>query len=248
MADVTISELDNIIPSSTNFVPISNGTNTGKATLSSLPVDYSSLTNKPNLGGMQTFSSGSGTWTVPTGVTTIKVILVGGGGGGCNNGNNGSSGGSTTFTYASVTYTAGGGGGGTNARANAPGPAGGTAIGGDINIDGGRGAAALSTTYPGGCGANSLFGFGGVGANNTAPGIAGTAGTGYGAGGGGGVSNSPTFPTGHAGGGSGATVIKWLNVTPNTTASYSVGAAGAPASTSNNLGGAGAGGVVIIEW
>ncbi len=46
----------------------------------------------------QVFTSGSGNWTVPIGVTSVRVLLVGGGGGG---------GGGHT-----ATYQGGGGGGG----------------------------------------------------------------------------------------------------------------------------------------
>lgn len=49
MADVAISNLENIIPVGTSVVPISNGTQTGKASIASLQVDYNNLTNKPTI-------------------------------------------------------------------------------------------------------------------------------------------------------------------------------------------------------
>jgi len=60
-----------------------------------------------------TYTSGSGTYTTPTGAKYIQVVMVGGGGGGCGSnatggGNTGSNGGATTF--GSSYLTAGGGG------------------------------------------------------------------------------------------------------------------------------------------
>jgi len=49
MADVTISGLDNLSPAGSSFLPISTGSLTGKTTIASLPVDYNSITNKPNI-------------------------------------------------------------------------------------------------------------------------------------------------------------------------------------------------------
>ena len=61
---------------------------------------------------------GSGTWTVPTGVTTVQVLVVAGGGGGCSSsyGGGGGAGGlifNSNYSVTpggSVSYTVGGGG------------------------------------------------------------------------------------------------------------------------------------------
>lgn len=100
MADVTISELDELTPLGQLYVPITNGNNTGRAQLSSLQVDYTSITGKPET-GMQVFISNS-TWTVPQYTTKIKVTCIGGGGG---------AGGNSTRGSFSGSGGAGGGGG-----------------------------------------------------------------------------------------------------------------------------------------
>jgi len=132
MATVTISQLDDIAPTTNTVLPISNGGITGKTTIASLPVDYNNLTNKPTipspgLGGMQGFTTaGNYTFTAPAGVTKVKVTVQGSGGGGggitSNNqcgGNVGASGGYAIGIvnvvagtgYAVVVGDAGGGGG-----------------------------------------------------------------------------------------------------------------------------------------
>ena len=80
MADVTISQLNSLTPAGANFIPISDGSLTGKATIASLPVDYNNITNKPIHGG-QVFTL-NGNFTVPTNIYTIKVYAIGGGSGG----------------------------------------------------------------------------------------------------------------------------------------------------------------------
>lgn len=59
------------------------------------------------------YTSGSGTWTVPAGVT-YAVVYMGGGGGGVNTGGAGGDGGNTTFAFAGGTVTAYGGKGHDN--------------------------------------------------------------------------------------------------------------------------------------
>lgn len=94
--------------------------------------------------GMQVFTA-SGTFTVPTGVTSVKVRGCGGGGGHGTTAN----GGTTSFgSYCSAT-------GGLSTATTTMG--GGTATGGDLNIDGGRGA-----YFPGG----TSFSGGAVGGAN----------------------------------------------------------------------------------
>jgi len=80
MADVTISGLNILSPTGSSFLPISNGSVTGRATIASLPVDYTNLVNKPIPGG-QVFTS-NGNFTVPENIYTIKIYAIGGGSGG----------------------------------------------------------------------------------------------------------------------------------------------------------------------
>ena len=100
--------------------------------------------------GSQIFTSGSGTFTVPYYAENLRVRIWGPGGGGAGKNTtvnqNGSTGGATTFDAMTA-----GGGGGSGA------PFGGTASGGDININGnaaslfgGEGAAAPETSLGGG--------------------------------------------------------------------------------------------------
>jgi hypothetical protein len=146
------------------------------------------------------------TFTIPAGVTKIKVTVVGGGGGG-NSGNAGGGGGGgaaikiiTGLTPgANVTVTVGSGGAASTAGgnssfgaycsatggspgANPNGGAGGLGSGGDLNIggQGGGGGGATNATYVG-TGGSSILGGGGYGNINAGSG----AGRPYGGGGGG---------------------------------------------------------------
>lgn len=147
MADVTISSLPLGTPSGNLILPISDGNNTFKAPLSDIQVNYNSVVNKPTipaaqvnsdwnassgvsqilnkpntgLGGMQLFTS-SGTFTVPTGVTKIKVIAISGGN------SRGTTGGSSTVSGTGITAVASGTGSGTIVGAS---NAGTTGIGGE---------------------------------------------------------------------------------------------------------------------
>lgn len=99
MADITISNLPDLAVTGTNHLVHTNGSVTGKTTINTLRTalsipaaqvnsDWNSnsgvsqILNKPSIGigGIQLFAS-SGTFTIPAGVTKIKVICVGGGGG-----------------------------------------------------------------------------------------------------------------------------------------------------------------------
>lgn len=126
MADVTINDLPNLPVSSTNELVHTNGTTTGKATVTALRAALSipasqinsdwnassgvaQILNKPTvgLGGMQAFTS-SGTFTVPAGVTRLLVTVVGGGGtGGCLPGCGGGTGGNGGLAEGVVSVTPG---------------------------------------------------------------------------------------------------------------------------------------------
>jgi hypothetical protein len=178
--------------------------------------------------GGQVFTS-SGTFTIPTGVSKVKVSVVGGGGGAANNpgccpftsgsAGNTSSVASGTQTISTVSATGGAGGvaGSTNA--------GGTGSGGDINI---RGVSSL-TNGPWGA-ITTLFGQLGTSALSPI----------YG---GGGVNFN--YGTTYGAGGSGGNAIKFLTgLTAGNTLTVTVGTGGA----GGNGGQTGATGIVVIEW
>lgn len=136
------------------------------------------------IGAIATLTSGSGNWTVPAGVYRIKVTAVGQGG--LNRSPGATSGDSTTFH----TVTAGGG------IFNG---IGGTATGGDINIDG-HDAPVVG---------------GGVSVDGGRSAFGGQ----YGLGGYGGGAGGPIYQAG----GGGATAVKIFSVEPGDSLAYSVG-------------------------
>lgn len=196
-----------------------------------------------------TLTSGSGTYTPPSGANYIWVRLIGAGGGGAGTatdgtGGNGGTGGNTTFG----TLTGGGGVGGTGTGA-AVGGAGGTGTGGDLNLRGGTGAGQNGVgpgihqaTGTGGCGV-----FGGFGNVPAATGVDGQAAQANTGGGGSGGSTSTTTGGG-PGGGAGGYVEKLFSPL-SASYSYSIGSGGSggTAGTGGNAGGAGGSGVIIIH-
>lgn len=159
-------------------------------------------------------TAGSYTYTVPAGVTSLRVLVIGGGGasGGSGAGaGNGGAGGTSSFS----TVSAGGGGGGGGGP-NTPGSAGagGTGSGGDGGWNGGAGEAGTGSGVQGTMGTGGLYGYGNSNGHY-----------GWGGGGGGGASRYAT-----------------LSVTAGQTYSVTVGAAGAPSGAGS--GGGGAAGIV----
>lgn len=215
-------------------------------------VKWASPTKLPTI---QKFTSGSGTYTTPTGCTWIRVRMIGGGSGGVGSGTTGgtapTAGGSTTFGSTLLVCNGGGASGWQGA-----GGAGGTVsnTSGPIMITantGGRGGAymyaAVNNIYCiGGMGAATPFGGGGANLTGSTgyDAIANTGGGGGGAGGG--LSASGTW--GGAGGGAGG-YIEAIITSPSSTYAYVVGAGGAGggAGTSGFAGGAGASGIIIVE-
>lgn len=192
--------------------------------------------------GSQTYTSGSGTFSVPYYAENLRVRIWGAGGGGAGMNNTagvaGSAGGTTTFD---VMTTTGGGGSGL--------PSGGVASGGDININGngsslfgGEGAAAPEISLGGGAQQPLPTG------NSTQNGVAGNP---YGGGG-----TSAKYWDGSniwtaRGGGSGAFSEKIYTpstLSPGASVSYAVGTGGAGGDGSSSDGGSGANGAVVIEW
>lgn len=200
-------------------------------------------------------TSGSGTYTTPVGVASLRVRMVGGGGGGAGSGTGpGTSpgnGGNTTF--GSILTTTGGFGGGWN---GAPGAGGAATVGtGAISIlaitgpNGGTSSGASIGTSPslrGGSGGVSPFGGAGHGggmSSNT-----GGSATGNGSGGGGGGTTNLGNAVSGGGGGAGGYIEAIINF-PSASYSYSIGAGGAQglAGSSGGAGGTGGAGIIIIE-
>ena len=238
--------------------PTPTGTYSGNAiaTMDSLTKATNNLLPKNS----QTFTS-SGTFTVPTGITSIMVVgshagAGGGGGGGAVSGNGGDGGGGASSVYAyakilkvtpaqtiSITLGAGGAGGGGGAGGasgggGAAGGAGGTTNIGTFNLN------FLGSTAGGGGGG------GGAGAGGAGGGGGGTYG---GAGGGGGAS-------GGAGGGASGGIFGYSTQATGGLVSSGGGGTGGTSDCNNGsngnsnsgttggAGGAGGSGKVIIYW
>lgn len=204
---------------------------------------------------VQTFTSGSGTYTTPENVRWIRVRMVGGGGGGAGSGTGGTggagtAGGNTTFGTSLLTAN-----GGNGASSGSDGAAGGTVTVSapaitSVAFQGGSGFTVSQynsnslSNMAGASGGVSFFGGAGRGVAAGA-GVAPVANTGSGgAGGGGGVAGVVSGGGGGAGG-----YIDALIYTPSTTYSYAIGAAGAGGAvgTSGTTGSAGAAGIIIVE-
>lgn len=186
---------------------------------------------------LQSFLSGSGTYTKPAGVLYLRVVMVGGGGGGAGGGGAGATAGTNgaISTFGTSLLTCFGGSQGSIASDGV------SVIGGGATIAGG--AVGIAIAGSGGSGGNftgsaltvagqpggaSALGGSGAGQQNGA-GQAGRANSGGGGSGGGATSG------GCGGGGAAAGFIDAMIYTPSATYSYSVGAGG-------TAGGAGAGG------
>jgi len=203
----------------------------------------------------QIFTSGSGTYTTPTGVLWVRVRLVGGGGGGGGGGTggqaNGGGGGASTFGSSFLTANGGGlgstggtGGGGGGTASLSAGATGLALAGGGGGGSVGQGV--VNYVVSGGAGGISAFGGGAASVAYTSAGHAGAANTG-GGGSGGGSGNAVGAYTG-AGGGAGGFVDVIITV-PSATYAYAVGTAGTAgtAGTGGYAGGAGGSGIIIVE-
>jgi len=167
----------------------------------------------------QIFNS-SGTFTVPTGVTAIKVTCVGGGGGAGNNaGGNGNAGGATTFSNVSAN---GGNGGAYSGGAGNPGNGGGSSLAFGFTAFTAY-QAPCNGTYVSTPSPSGPFTY----SNNVGTGA-----------------YQGCTSAGHCGGGGGVGIGYLTGLTPGSNISVTVGAAGNNASyTSGSKAGA-----VIVEW
>lgn len=194
-----------------------------------------------------TLTSGSGTYTTPSGCTRFYLRMVGAGSGGGANGagaTSGSAGGDTTFGA----YTAGGGHAG--ATSNATPVAGGTCTGGDFSIVGGQGGAGSSTTLdsPGGQGGSAYFGGGGA-SGGPKSGVGQDAPANSGAGGGGAGGSSTGTAVNACSGGSAGGYLEKLVTSPSASYAYGVGAGGngGAGGTGGSAGGKGGSGIIVID-
>jgi len=187
-----------------------------------------------HVGGRQVFTStGTTTFSVPTGISYLRVQVVGGGGGGgsCSAGGNqaaaGGGGGGYAMEDINVTGTSTiqvyvGAAGlwstfGTNGSylyatpgragggVNGVGGSGGSGVGGDVNIDGEGGDGGVSGVTLGGSGGSSFLGGGGPG---TAAVENGHGGGNFGGGGGGGSCNAGNGSSG-GDGAPGVVIVQW---------------------------------------
>jgi hypothetical protein len=161
-------------------------------------------------------STGSSTWTVPTGISSVQVLVIAGGGGGADrHGGGGGAGGfveHSTFPVTpggSVSYTVGSGG----PASGQDGSNGNNSVFGSITAVGGGGGRSDSNGYDGGSGAGGNQGPSGGGSGTQGPsgggtgygnpGGAGAAGPGSGGGGGGAGGSGSPAPSGSVGGAGG---------------------------------------------
>jgi len=209
---------------------------------------------------VQKFTSGSGTYTLPSGAKYIVVQMAGAGGGGAGSSDDGSggaggTGGTTTFGSSLLTCTGGTGGTGGNPASGGAGgsatlnsPAYGMSFAGQA---GGAAAArpALGINELSGLGGSTFFGGGGNYVTSSAAAVAGNAATANTGSGGGGAANGNGAAAAFCGGGGGSGgYLTAFIASPSATYSYSIGAAGTAGTAGNNgaAGGAGAAGVIIV--
>jgi hypothetical protein len=202
---------------------------------------------RPGIPTVQTFTSGSGTYTTPANCLWLEVRMVGGGAGGQGSGTTGqgtgTSGGNTTFGSSFLTATGGAhsmGAGGTGTIAS---PAYGQ------TFTGGRGSGLTGNTpaglqAQGGDGGTSMFGGAGGG---TYDGAGTAAAANSGSGGGGGGTNTTANNYSGGGGSAGGGVIA-IVPSPSASYAYSVGSGGSggAAGTNGYAGGAGGSGFIIV--
>ena len=190
---------------------------------------------------VQTFTSGSGTYTPTPGTVRIHVRMVGAGGGGGSAIGSGGSAGGTTSLGAWTALPGNGGGSGSGAGTGGTGGTNGT---GTLicRFSGSTGGANIgSPTNSSGAGGSSPFGGAGPNVSNNANGISASANTGSG---GGGACVSSGAPG--TGGGSGEYVEFYVSA-PGPL-SYAVGAAGPGGAGSTNGGNGAAGNIIIQEF
>ena len=192
-------------------------------------------------------STGSTSWTAPSGVTSVEYLVVAGGGagGGGYYGGGGGAGGMLTGTHSvtpgtSYTVTVGAGGAATSSS-NTNGSNGSDSVFDSITANGGGGGGAYQQTTPTGGGSGGGGGRGGNGAAGTSgQGNAGGNGNGGASSGGGGGGGAGAV--GGAGAGSGGSGGVGLPSTITGTSTYYAGGGGGGSYNQNNFNNGGQGG------
>jgi len=208
-------------------------------------------------GGKQLYTSGSGNWTCPAGVTQIFYTIQAGGGGGAGGADTNAGGGGgagackirvplTTTPENNYAYVVGAGGQGGRWTVQNPTAGGSSSFNSDSVSGGGRGGTVSSKEYgeAGGVGGDRYSGS--KDATSASPSVPGT---GLG-GGNGGTSQGNTY-SGAGGGSNFGTGGAGTNGSGNGNAGTGYGSGGSGSSqgsTATYIGGAGAGGFVLIEW
>lgn len=199
-------------------------------------------------------TAGSATYTTPTCNSNlpidIHVMMVGAGGGAGGSGTTGGAGtAGTASTFGTSLFTANGGANGINAPATGTFPAGGTATGCQINVQGQNGSAQSSGTggvraFPG---ANSFYGGAGAGSESTTAVTGDAAKANTGSGGAAGTVSSSV--AGASSGAAGGYCEGWITSSIAASYPYTVGAkgTGGSAGTSGSVGGAGGDGRITVE-
>ena len=194
---------------------------------------------------MQIYTSGSGAWTIPSGITACKITVVGGGGAGGN---------VNTSGLTQVTHCGGGGGGGASIRYYTSLTPGNTisytvgAAGSTSSVSSGTQTITTISATGGSAGGSSAGAStnGGAGGSGSGGNINTVGGTGAFGNGGGGVGGASIFGGNGAGGGGASPNID----SGKAGVTYGAGGGGASrgGSTQAASGGAGFAGVVIIEF
>jgi hypothetical protein len=189
--------------------------------------------------GQQIYTSGSGTWTCPAGVTSVAILLVGGGGSGgsfSGGGGGGGGGGSVRRLTYSVTpgtgYTYGVGSGGS----------GGGSSGSYSQFN------AFAILAGGGGGGNGTGGSGGNGGSGDFTGGNGASGNGGGGGGSAGTTNGNNGSTGPAGAGGTAVSMGGAGGNGGTNGATGGTPGGGGGGASGGTAGDGAPGYIQIDW
>jgi len=211
-----------------------------------------------NSSGKQLYTSGTGNWLCPTGVTQILYTIQAGGGGGAggadtNGGGGGGGGGAkvmiplTTTPGNNYAYVVGAGGQGGRWSVQNPTAGGNTTFNGDSVTGGGRGGTAISKEYgeAGGLGGDRYSG-----SKDGLAGIPSLPGTGFG-GGNGATADANGNYSGAGGGSNFGTGGAGTSAAGNGNPGVGYGGGGSGSSEGNTgsyIGGAGTGGFVLIEW
>jgi len=222
------------VPSATSLVTMSTS-----GTIATVPYHIPTI---------QKFTTGSGTYTLPTSPSPLYIIVEmvgGGGGGGAVTTNDGQT--ATASTFGAGLLSAGGGAGGQfgggsggTGGASSLGAASGIAVTGGSGGAGSTNASA-NASIPGGHGGSSAFGGAAAGGRSGGAGNSAPANSG---GGGGGAAGSNGV-NGGAGGGSGG-YVKALITSPSSTYAYVVGSKGIGGAAGSVAGGDGADGQIIV--